>query len=157
MKKVPLDIDEVAFAMEIQSGNGMLSYLDTDTGEVIKIFSYIIDGLEAGEEISAAEAPGMVEYAEEILEDEMGRFMEIPTLSSEESYEIMIHFIETIKSEPVRNALLGTLQGKGALRRFRETIARWPELEQQWFAYHDKRLREEALRWLASIGVEISS
>ncbi|MFO0753309.1 MAG: UPF0158 family protein [Thermodesulfovibrionales bacterium] len=156
MKKVPLDIDEVAFAMEVHEGNGLLSYLDTDTGEVIKIFSYLLDGVEAGESDPAGELTEMAEYAEEILEDETGRFMEIPTLSSDESYEIMMSFIENIRSDAVRTPLLKALQGAGVFRRFRETVARWPELEQQWFTHHDGKLREEALRWLESIGVEVS-
>lgn len=44
------------------------------------------------------------------------------------------------------------ITGKGAFRRFRDVIARWPELAQRWYAFSEDRALGRARVWLADNG-----
>jgi hypothetical protein len=46
------------------------------------------------------------------------------------------------------------LDGKGAFRRFKNVISDYPEEEKRWFAFKDKRMREEVIEWLNDLGIE---
>jgi hypothetical protein len=40
------------------------------------------------------------------------------------------------------------IQGKGAFRRFKDTLARSPSEEQRWYAFQEERLRARVREWL---------
>jgi hypothetical protein len=46
------------------------------------------------------------------------------------------------------------IQGKGVIRRFKDTIAHYPDVEQRWYQYQDQRLRERITEWLDSEDIE---
>src|SRR5207302_11230480 len=40
------------------------------------------------------------------------------------------------------------IEGRGAFRRFKDTLFECPELREAWFRFHDVRLRRRAIEWL---------
>lgn len=159
MKKLKIGIEDIALAMETSNEfEGSIWYLDTDTGEVIHIDSSVMEDIEDEDDEAIDDYPEwmkeMAEVANVVLADNRGRFKEIPKIASYESYEIMERFILDIKDERIRNRLFGAIKGKGAFRRFKNTISEWPELEKQWFAYRDETMRKEVINWLESISIE---
>lgn len=159
MKKLKVDIDDIALAMETSNElEGSIWYLDTDTGEVIHIDSSVMEDIEDEDDEAIDDYPEwmkeMAEVANVVLADNRGRFKEIPEITSHESYRIMERFILDIKDESIRNRLFGAIKGKGAFRRFKDTISEWPEIEKQWYEYRDEAVRREVLDWLESIGIE---
>jgi hypothetical protein len=44
------------------------------------------------------------------------------------------------------------MSGRGACRRFKDTLYRWPELVSRWYALSDDRQRGRARAWLADHG-----
>jgi hypothetical protein len=47
------------------------------------------------------------------------------------------------------------LEGRGAFRRFKDTLRQFPEAEEQWFRFKAKRDKEEVKDWLEGIGIEL--
>jgi predicted nucleotidyltransferase len=45
------------------------------------------------------------------------------------------------------------IAGRGAFRRFKDTLIEFPGLREGWFAFHDARMSRRALEWLADQGV----
>ena len=61
----------------------------------------------------------------------------------------MEEFIETISDHrPQRRLLERAIAGRGAFRRFKDTLFEFSELREAWFRFHDARMRRRALSWL---------
>jgi hypothetical protein len=57
------------------------------------------------------------------------------------------------RSDPGRaDQLLIAIDGRGAFRRFKDTIARWPDELERWYRFSDERCRGRAREWLAASG-----
>ncbi len=50
---------------------------------------------------------------------------------------------------PTADLLDRAIAGRGAFRSFKDTLFEFPELRERWFAYHDARMRQRAIQWLA--------
>ena len=57
----------------------------------------------------------------------------------------MVQFTRTIDDPRLRELLEVALDGRGAFRRFKDMLARWPKERERWFAFHDKCLRNAML------------
>jgi hypothetical protein len=159
MKKLKVDIDDIALAMQFSDEiEESTQFLDTETGEVVNIFRSVMDDIEEGNAEAIGDYPEwmkeMADDAEAMLNDEKGRFVEIPKISSHEAYEFMENFLWGIKDEKIKDRLLRAIQGRGAFRRFKDTISEWPDLEKRWYEYEEEAIRKEVLDWLESIGIE---
>ncbi len=62
-------------------------------------------------------------------------------------------FIADVQDERAKDLLWRAIDGKGAFRRFRNTLAEFPELQTLWFSFHDRAMRRRAIEWLAESGV----
>ncbi len=159
MKKLKIDIDDIALAMEATDEfEESIWCLDTETREVINILRSVMVDIEEGNDEAIDDYPDwmkeMAEQARALLDDDRGRFVEIPKVLSHEAYGFMESFIDNIKDERIRLKLFKAIQGKGAFGRFKNTVSEWPELEKQWYVYRDNRIQREILDWLESIGIE---
>ena len=47
------------------------------------------------------------------------------------------------------------IDGKGAFRRFKDTLLRYPSERERWFAFKDDLSRQRAAEWLADYDIEI--
>jgi hypothetical protein len=64
----------------------------------------------------------------------------------------MEDFVATVADDERTDRLLIALSGRGAFRRFKDVLARWPEELQRWFAFSDERQRGRARSWLVDAG-----
>jgi hypothetical protein len=97
------------------------------------------------------ELPGE-EAGEEV---EMGRFVEIPKQESQDAYEVMEDFAETVANPHLRELLAVALRGKGAFRRFKDVLLDYPAERERWFAFENGRRRKAVEAWAQEEGVEI--
>jgi hypothetical protein len=72
----------------------------------------------------------------------------VEPLPSREQYRMMERFIESVTSSKVREALNGTIVGRGAFRRFKDVLVRFPEERRRWFAFRDSLVHRHILDWL---------
>jgi len=159
MKKLKVDIDDVALAMETSNElEETVCCLDTETGRVFSISRSVMDDVEEEDDEAINDYPEwmkeMAEDAEALLNDDKERFVEIPKITSHESYGVMERFVLDIKDQGIRERLYFAIKGKGAFRRFKDAIAEWPEIEKRWYTYRDEAIRREVLDWLESIEIE---
>jgi len=73
----------------------------------------------------------------------------IEPVSSREAYGDMEDFIGRVRDQRARDLLEQAIAGRGAFRRFKDTLLDFPDLRQAWFAFHDARMQRRAIQWLA--------
>lgn len=81
--------------------------------------------------------------------------IEIPKQDSQSGYQEMEDFIATVKDGHLREKLVIAIQGKGAFRRFKDTVARYPAEEERWFEFKRQQLHERIKEWLEDEGIEL--
>jgi len=140
-------IDDILFAMEDQYGE---FYLDT------------VEGVVAGG------MDGLRSYLEEEDEDidieDDSRFISLPEWDSSSGFRLMERFTAGLKNPLIREELSSALgRGRKVFRAFKDALGRYPEAEKLWFAFKEKEMRNEIVRWynglreewgLEKIGVE---
>jgi predicted nucleotidyltransferase len=77
----------------------------------------------------------------------------IGSVGSHEGYRDMAEFVAGVHHRRAAELLDRAIAGRGAFRRFKDTLFEFPELREQWFRYRDARSRRRALRWLADEGL----
>jgi hypothetical protein len=72
---------------------------------------------------------------------------------SYESYRDMAEFVAAVHHRRAADLLDRAISGRGAFRRFKDTLFEFPELRDQWFRFRNARARRRALSWLAAEGL----
>ncbi len=101
-------------------------------------------------------ATGAVEYCsvdDDPEEFESRGLVYVHPGDSGEAYQDMVDFTHLVGDEGARDLLFRALEGRGAFRRFKDTLLEFPELREQWFSFHDLRMQRRAIEWLADAGM----
>ena len=106
------------------------SFLDRKTGEIVWISEM-------------ARTSDEQEEAYEQL-DEHG-FYRLPSTFDIREYDMMEEFIYSLP-EPLQNKLEQVIRGKGAFRRFKNTI-RYLGIEDEWYQYQASEYKRKAIEW----------
>lgn len=80
--------------------------------------------------------------------DERDLVMVFP-LPSAIGYRDMEDFVARVRDPRARDLLRRAIEGRGAFRRFKDTLLEFPDLRTAWFAFHDARAERRALGWLS--------
>ena len=136
----PIELDMLEAAME-DSDLSNRYYLNVVTGKVV----FFSDDLGLSEEDER--------LSEEI--DESDDYIAVDRIPSHEAYQWMVDFVDEMVAPSDENAaekLSIALEGKGAFRRFKDTLYRVDEKWQQaWYQWRDKQLKTAVEEWLKSI------
>ncbi len=135
-KAVNIDLDGLCSAMEDSSSEHDY-YLDLNTGEILFVSDYMDD-----EESKSLRSR---------IDEEPDHYQRIPRVESYEGYEDMENFTATVEDEYLAELLERALNGKGAFRRFKDVLLRYPEEREKWFRFKGERMRRRALEWLDDI------
>jgi predicted nucleotidyltransferase len=127
-----VDLQDLAQALEDHSYDHSW-WLDSETGEVILWSDY---SAEQGEP-----------------DPETRQLRPIDPIPSYEGYAEMQEFIERVRDPQARDLLERAIAGRGAFRRFKDTLLDFPELRDAWFRFHDARLERQAIQWLIDEGL----
>lgn len=156
MKKLKVDLEEIGMHMETRDRYDQDYYLDKESGEVEILLKECMDVVEGGREID--DLPDwqkeMVKTAEDILYTHPDRYEWIPEKPSYEGYNLMVEFAESVEDERLGEKLAIALDGKGAFRRFKNVLYDYPEYREEWFKFKQRRMNQEVIEWLQSIGIE---
>ena len=93
------------------------------------------------------------EEQEEVYDrlDEHG-FYRLPTSFDIHDYDIMEEFVYTL-SGSARDKLASAIQGKGAFRRFKDTVIRLG-IDQEWYDFQSAEYKRKVARWCEDNGIE---
>lgn len=136
LRPLPVDLDELAMLLEGDPGHGG-GRIDLRTGHVWP--------------------QSAIEYAEEVGEideddDDPARWLWVDCEGSHPGYRDMEWFIDDLDDEQFAERLARAISGRGAFRRFKDTLSTRPELMTRWFAFSEDRQRGRARHWLAVEG-----
>jgi Uncharacterised protein family (UPF0158) len=95
--------------------------------------------------------PDLSEYDEDEDEDE-DRWLYVERVGSRGGYRDMQLFIATVDDPAIGDRLEIAIRGKGAFRRFKEVLSRWPEELARYLLLSTERQRGRARAWLAAAG-----
>ena len=157
MKKLKVDVEDIAMVMENQDRFGNQYYLDTETGETVVFPDELMSAIGEGKSCEGLPAweLELLPQAKEIFKGSP-RYEEIPIRFSQEAYDLMIEFARGVTDQTLQKALYSALNGRGAFRRFKDALREYSEVEKQWFKFKADRDKEEVKEWLESIGIELA-
>lgn len=88
------------------------------------------------------------------VEHPQGRgFVFVEPLPSSDGYRDMEDFIALVPDRRAGDLLARAIAGRGAFRRFKDTLFEYPELREAWFTFRDTRLERRAIEWLLDEGL----
>lgn len=100
--------------------------------------------------------PGSIDLEEAGLSgderDDPDRWLEVPAAGSDHGYHDMELFITTVADASIADRLDIAIEGRGAFRRFKGTLSRWPEELQRYMQFAEERRLGRARAWLAAQG-----
>ena len=100
-------------------------------------------------EPSGAVVPWCDEMDEPSPDESGARY--IDPIGSHEAYRDMQDFVSQVPDRRAFDLLARAIEGRGAFRRFKDTLFEFPELRQSWFEFHDVRMRRRAIEWLVVV------
>jgi len=131
MKALPIVWNQIEAAFERNAPHAS-SYLDLETGNIV-----MFDGNE-GQEPDRS-----------VLAADRDRYLLIDPASSREQYRWMEQFVASIEDATLQERLIIAIDGKGAFRRFKDVLLRYPDERERWFSYRGDRLHAYINEWLA--------
>ena len=81
--------------------------------------------------------------------DERGG-IRIDPIESYEGYADMEDFIGGVEDPAARERLGRAINGSRPFRRFKDALWNFPDLEKEWYAFHDAVMTRRAIKWLTS-------
>ena len=172
-RQVNVDLDELAIALDTDFSE-LHQYLDLETGRIIPIMQEISWELEEIYEEIYDEDGNRVVTLEDYLQRrddpdwqkemmleadrvEQGygtRYIRVERDDPYGDYRDMERFIGTVEDSHLRERLWNAIRGRGAFRRFKDLLARHPQVEEAWFEFKDARLQKRVANWLAYHEIE---
>jgi hypothetical protein len=124
-----VDLDALGEALEDHS-DYLHWFVDPDTGEVLL---WTLDSDEPNPE-------------------DRGAYYVQP-IPSYEAYNDLQDFTSRVSDRRAADLLTRAIEGRGAFRRFKDTLFEFPQLREAWFIFHDTRMRRRAVEWLGDVGL----
>jgi hypothetical protein len=141
LRALPVDLEEIAAVLDGNPGEGS-GRIDLESGEVWPAVA--------------------IEYAQEMGEEDEDesedpeRWLPVHPEGSGEGYRDMEDFIATVRDPGQADRLAIAINGRGAFRRFKDVLTRWPDERERWFVFSNERQRGRARAWLARAGYRVA-
>jgi hypothetical protein len=126
-----VDLDELCFARDDHT-IGVSWWIAPGTGEI---------------------RPHTIDDPDDLEAFDDAGWIAIPSVESHEGYRDLADFVATVQHPRAADLLNRAIAGRGAFRRFKNTLHEFPEIRDQWFRFRDARSRRRALRWLGDVGL----
>lgn len=127
-------VNKIADILEMVSADIEFVY-DTETGETICI-----------------NRDFMFQNKLDEIEDNFDKYLCLPTQYEIDEYSIMEEFAYQYPDSQISNTLKGSLYGKGAFRRFKDTLWRLG-IREEWYTYRTNKYRKIAENWCVKNGL----
>jgi hypothetical protein len=146
---MPVKIKDLIDEMDMQFDESK-KYLNKDTGEIVTAST---DDLSIAEDSEEDEDFSQYpKWQRESLQEALDvivhwdRYVELPDKWEINEYSAMERFCDSIENSRISDALYAAIKGKGAFRRFKDTLIRF-EMEQKWYDFYEGVLSGIAISW----------
>lgn len=137
LKPLPVSLDELAGVLEGDPAQGG-GRIELATGHVCPDAAFGDWSVLSEEEGDELEDPD--------------KWLWVHCEGSRDGYRDMERFIETVTDPGRADRLDIAITGRGAFRRFKDVLARWPGELERWYAFSTERQYGRARAWLANAG-----
>ncbi len=155
MRVVPVDWAELEIAF-LHGSPEARSYLDLQLGEV-HTFDDEVDRYLDGDLERPPDWMRSMLVAAELVEREPDRFLRLPPSDGRADYRAMQDFIRTVGDDRLQEQLWRAIRGRGAFRRFRDSLHDAPAELERWYQWKEGDERRRLLGWLEEEGVQPGS
>jgi len=172
-RNLAVDLDGLVIALDTDSDE-VRYFLDLETGEVIMVSDEtrdlaeeIVNEIPEDQEVTREALEVAIEGRDEpdwlieaaiqaaLIEEGYGkRYLEVEPVETHDAYQDMETFIETVADPRLQRELERAISGRGAFRRFKDTLLDYPAERQRWFAFQNDVMRQRAIEWLHNNGIE---
>ena len=149
-----VNLEDIIEQFELASESNK-SYLNRNTGE-IHLIPEEVEMYFDNEEFDENDFP---EWEKEIIKIEKDiqenpeNYIQFPDQYEINVYSIMENFSLSITNEKIRELVYSSLKGKGAFRRFKDTLNKYGIME-EWYKFRDETIRELAIEWCEENNLE---
>ncbi len=153
---MPVKIKDLVAEMDMQMDE-YKTILNKETGMIITVST---DDLSIAED--SEEDDDFSEYPDwqrqNILEAlnvlwEWDKYVELPDKFEINEHRIMERFCSSVDNERIQDALFDAINGRGAFRRFKDTVQRF-NLHNRWDSFREEALKQIAIDWCEENGIE---
>lgn len=168
-----VNMDDLTAAFELHFDE-IHNFFDLETGEVLQVSDetrWLLEKLdeelytEEGERVMPLEAllaqhPEIADWEKQALLEadrvEQGFGKSIVAIGPEpySDYDDMESFVYTVRDPRLANELEYAIRGRGAFRRFKDILARHPQVQADWYAFKDAQIKKQVRELLEACGIE---
>jgi len=145
----PINLDELAEQLDCLFDEWQY-YLNTNTGEIVEIqtkYLNIAEELDENDDIYSYSDWEQDEIKAAIdVFDNWDDYVNLPDKFDIDEYSIMEEFSYNYRDNEIRNKLGFAIRGRGAFRRFKDTIIYFG-IDDEWYKYKKAKLIEIARNW----------
>jgi hypothetical protein len=173
-RKLNIDLTELDFAIQQNDPLGeILYFLDVETGQVFMSTGEERRLVADVHEQYGDPETGVVDW-EDVLPDldvpdwqkpnlpvvdriESGvgtRYVTVPIRESQDAYQEMVAFIDTVTNQRLQTLLFKAVEGESPFRQFKNVLLDFPGDRQRWFKFQNESVRRWVVDWLDSKGIE---
>ena len=152
----PVKLKDIVDGMDMQMDESRV-FLNKETGEIITVSTKELSIAEDSEEDDDfSEYP---DWQQDSIKEALDvvangeNYEELPDKFEINEYEIMEEFCESIGNERISDALYSAIRGRGAFRRFKDSVFRFG-MEEDWYRFREETLRDIAVRWCEGNEIE---
>ncbi len=170
--RVKVNFEELSAAFELNFP-GQDAYLDLETGDVVwvtdetrmqlkQLWENIPNTQEplAALEALLAQRTDIADWQQEEIRnacrveaDYGNRYLSVaPEPYSD--YNDMERFIWELADKRLADKLDNAIQGRGAFRRFKDILARYPQVQQAWYDFQARQIEIRMQEWLEAMNIE---
>ncbi|MHB1948932.1 MAG: UPF0158 family protein [Gammaproteobacteria bacterium] len=131
------------------------SVINIKTGEVHTINEEAIGAIEEGDDENEHSdwMREEIKIAKHYLENP-DDYLTLPSQRDADDYQMMEDFAEGLEDEMAANQLLIALRGKGAFRRFKDSVILLG-IDKDWYKFRDERYKQFVLQWCEDNGITL--
>ena len=159
LRELPVDLDEVAAAMDHLDRSETDHFLNLDSGEVITLSTRLISAVRKGLKLEDTDLPEWqledAPLARAVVGSGGGEsFARIPEARWTEDHRLKVRFAQIIKHEGLREKVAMAVYAHDGGAKFEQLLMGYPQLRAAWYRYQARHKREWAKRWLILLGIE---
>lgn len=141
---IKIKLSNLIEAIEAHSDE-LQSLLNLKTGEIYLVSDEAIQIAENDDSDYSDWQKEEIKIAKHYIENE-NDYLVLPSQYDVNEYQIMEDFASNIEDEKIADQLLISLQGKGAFRRFKDSVILLG-IDKEWYEFKNERYKQFAIRW----------